>query len=213
MGFAAQAAHRAAACIVTVPAARCPSLQLTAVSPQPHDGADPGTPTCSAPARRQLACGSCRSTQAPAFQDHQPLSAIDDPASQRNGDPGATTSTGAAGNGAEVHMLPSSDAELAALRAELDSLRLTVNTQAAAAQQQFSSITSLEREVRGGARSMNGTAFTEADSLPRCRTMSRWMQRASAESTCRVGTLSYCRQQKRQHAGHGRRMEPSDSTF
>jgi hypothetical protein len=140
--------------MVTVPAARCPSLQLTAVSHQPHNGADVGVPTC--PARRQLGCGSRRSTQAPAFRDHQPPPAVDDLASSRDGDPGATTSTGAAGNGASTHTPPSSDGEVAALRAELDALRLTVNTQAAAARQQFSSITSLEREVRGGARSMNG---------------------------------------------------------
>ena len=138
--------------MVTVPAVRCPGLHLTTVPHQPHDGAGSAAPSC--PARRQPGCGPSsrrQRSQAPAFADHQQLPAADDPASRRNGDPGATSSGESAGNGAEAQAPPSSDAAITALRAELDSLRLTVSTQAAAAQQQFTSITALERDLRGGA--------------------------------------------------------------
>ena len=144
--------------MVTAPAVRCPSLRLTAVPPQQHNGAASAAASC--PARRQPGCGSSsrrQRSQAPAFADHQQLPAADDPASsRRNGDPGATSSGESAGNGAEVQAPPSSDAAITALRAELDALRLTVSTQAAAAQQQFTSISSLERDLRGGARGMSG---------------------------------------------------------
>eukprot|EP00208_Stichococcus_sp_RCC1054_P002445 CAMPEP_0206143802 /NCGR_PEP_ID=MMETSP1473-20131121/21850_1 /ASSEMBLY_ACC=CAM_ASM_001109 /TAXON_ID=1461547 /ORGANISM="Stichococcus sp, Strain RCC1054" /LENGTH=483 /DNA_ID=CAMNT_0053539373 /DNA_START=173 /DNA_END=1621 /DNA_ORIENTATION=+ len=81
---------------------------------------------------------------------------VDEPASRTNGDPGATSSSttssgSAAESSAAVPTAGGSTAEeqIAALRSDLQKLQKALNTQTAAAQQQFLSINSLERQAQG----------------------------------------------------------------
>lgn len=159
MGLAtisAQAAQRVAA--TAVPAARCQSLHLGAAARQQpgpgRDGAD-GAGSC-APHHRPAFGHTLgrRNTAAASFSDHQQQPLVEGPSSRSNGDPGATSSGAFAGgdlgsgNGGAQN---AEQLELSALRAEMEALRQTVSTQAAAAQQQFMSITSLERKSQGAA--------------------------------------------------------------
>ncbi len=157
VGFVgAQAAQRAAATAAAVPAVRLHSLHLGAPPRRLAQSRDGGVTDASGAAEAGTATlGSQRlrrrDPSVAAFSDRQQPPAVDGPASRSNGDPGATTSAGAASNGATAP-LPlatgsGADAHIAALRAELDSLRQIVSTQGAAAQQQFMSLATLERKV------------------------------------------------------------------
>lgn len=164
MGLAAVSAQRVA--VTAMPAARCQSLHLGAQPRQQPGPLRDGTDgTGSAAPRQRPAFGPSmrrRATAAGAFSDHQQRPLVEDPSSRNNGDPGATSS-GAFGSSGAVSgngsALSRDQLEIAALRAEMEALRTTVSTQAAAAQQQFMSITSLERKAQGGAAPVAPSGF------------------------------------------------------
>ena len=129
----AQAAHRVAATAVAMPVARCQGLHLGAASQQPSPVQTGSSAAASGGARRHAAFAHGlrrRNASAAAFSDHQPGQGVDNPSSRTNGDPGATTSASNGAGEAANAAPPASDAQIAVLRAELESLRHTVSTQA-----------------------------------------------------------------------------------